>query len=178
MACDAEKFGFQMLSVDEIVTSVQEESNPVDEQTDEDEDNNNNESSKGPSNADVFSALETAMEWYEQQSECCPTQLLLLKRIRDIAAKNRNVRFHILHGSRSVFGYPNNRASEWCPVPIDSDKRRSTLSLYCIGPGEDMDVCKCIAPSRHGDTLNCRRAANPIVRLVEGVERWEASDHP
>ncbi|GFT13244.1 uncharacterized protein TNCV_4077011 [Trichonephila clavipes] len=71
----------------EIGTSVLEESDPVDDEMDEDEDNNNNESNKGPSNADVFSALETAMEWYEQQSECCPTQLLLLKRIRELAAK-------------------------------------------------------------------------------------------
>ncbi|GFV94743.1 hypothetical protein TNCV_3864661 [Trichonephila clavipes] len=51
-------------------------SDPVDDETDEDEDNNNNESSKGPSNADAFYALETAMEWYEQQSAlllnyCC-----------------------------------------------------------------------------------------------------------
>ncbi|GFX46133.1 uncharacterized protein TNCV_2094491 [Trichonephila clavipes] len=77
-----------MLNDDEIVTSVQVESDPVDDETDEDEDSNN-ESSKGPSNADAFSALETAMEWYEQQSECCSTQLLLLKRIRDLAAKKR-----------------------------------------------------------------------------------------
>ncbi|GFX11634.1 uncharacterized protein TNCV_5142091 [Trichonephila clavipes] len=69
MACDAEDSGFQMQNDDEIVTSVQKESDPVDDETDEDEDNNNNESSKGPSNADAFSALETAMEWYEQQSE-------------------------------------------------------------------------------------------------------------
>ncbi|GFW91150.1 hypothetical protein TNCV_1808711 [Trichonephila clavipes] len=41
------------------------ESDPVDDETNEDEDNNNNESSKGPSNADAFSALETTMEWYE-----------------------------------------------------------------------------------------------------------------
>ncbi|GFU62346.1 uncharacterized protein TNCV_1447521 [Trichonephila clavipes] len=87
MACDAEDCGFQMLNDDEIVTSVQEESDPVDDETDEDEDNNEN--SKGPSNADAFSALETAMEWYEQQSECCPTQLLVLKRVRDLAAKKR-----------------------------------------------------------------------------------------
>ncbi|GFV24731.1 uncharacterized protein TNCV_881991 [Trichonephila clavipes] len=87
MACDAEDCGFQMLNDDEIVTSMQEESNPVDDETDEDEDNNNDESSKGPSNADAFSALDTAMKWYEQQSECCPTQLLLLKRVRDLAAK-------------------------------------------------------------------------------------------
>ncbi|GFT33845.1 hypothetical protein TNCV_4383431 [Trichonephila clavipes] len=44
-------------------------------------------SSKGPSNADAFSALETATEWYEQQPECCPTQLLLLKRIRDLGVE-------------------------------------------------------------------------------------------
>ncbi|PRD28635.1 UNVERIFIED_CONTAM: hypothetical protein NCL1_31773 [Trichonephila clavipes] len=56
---------------------------------DEDEDNNSNESSKGPSIDDAFSALETAVEWYEQQSECCPTQLLLLKRIRDLASEKR-----------------------------------------------------------------------------------------
>ncbi|GFU42730.1 hypothetical protein TNCV_3139291 [Trichonephila clavipes] len=64
--------GFQMLNDDEIVTSVQAESDPVDDEPDEDEDNNN-ESSKGPTNAGGFSALKTAMEWYEQQSECCPT---------------------------------------------------------------------------------------------------------
>ncbi|GFY19884.1 uncharacterized protein TNCV_2145771 [Trichonephila clavipes] len=76
MACDAEGCGFQILNDDEIVTSVQEESDPVDDETDEDEDNNNNESSKSPSNADALSALETAMGWYEQQSAvllnyCC-----------------------------------------------------------------------------------------------------------
>ncbi|GFX85496.1 uncharacterized protein TNCV_3716681 [Trichonephila clavipes] len=83
-----QKTGFQMLNDDEIVTSVQEESDPVDYERNEDEDNNN-ESSKRPSNADVFSELETAMEWYEPQSECCFTQLLLLKRIRDLAAIKR-----------------------------------------------------------------------------------------
>ncbi|PRD32213.1 UNVERIFIED_CONTAM: hypothetical protein NCL1_21193 [Trichonephila clavipes] len=88
MACDTEDCGFQMLNDDQIVTSVQEESDPVDDETDEDEDNNNNsENCKGPSNADAFSALETAMQWYKQQSVCCPTQLLQLKRIRDFAVK-------------------------------------------------------------------------------------------
>ncbi|PRD31335.1 UNVERIFIED_CONTAM: hypothetical protein NCL1_23804 [Trichonephila clavipes] len=61
MACDAEHWGFQMLNDDEIVTSVQEESDPVDDETDEDEDNHN-ESNKGPSHADAFSALDTAIE--------------------------------------------------------------------------------------------------------------------
>ncbi|GFX03703.1 uncharacterized protein TNCV_2112751 [Trichonephila clavipes] len=40
-----------------------------------------------------------------------------------------------------------------------------------------MDVCKCIVPSRHGGTLNSRRAASPLVWLVEGEERLEASGH-
>ncbi|GFW60631.1 uncharacterized protein TNCV_569771 [Trichonephila clavipes] len=61
MTCDARDCGFQMLNDDEIVTFVQEESDPVDDEIDENEDINN-ESSKGPSNADAFSALKTAME--------------------------------------------------------------------------------------------------------------------
>ncbi|GFU85295.1 uncharacterized protein TNCV_2386011 [Trichonephila clavipes] len=89
MVCDAEVCGFQMLNDDEIVTSVQEESDSVDDETDEDEDIYS-ESSKGPKIADAFSALD-AMECYKQQSECCPlsTQLLLFKRVRDLAAKKR-----------------------------------------------------------------------------------------
>ncbi|GFU56974.1 hypothetical protein TNCV_214011 [Trichonephila clavipes] len=46
-----------MLNDDEIVTSVLEESDPVDYETDENEDNNNNESSQAPSNANAFSVL-------------------------------------------------------------------------------------------------------------------------
>ncbi|GFX85163.1 hypothetical protein TNCV_1647101 [Trichonephila clavipes] len=61
MVCDAEDCVFQILNDDEIVSSLQEESNPVDDETDEDEDNSNNESSKCSLNADAFSALETAM---------------------------------------------------------------------------------------------------------------------
>ncbi|GFV15218.1 uncharacterized protein TNCV_4650501 [Trichonephila clavipes] len=45
-------------------------------------------------------------------------------------------------------------------------------------PGEDMDVCKCIVPSRHRGTLNSRRAACPFMKLVEEEERREAPDHP
>ncbi|GFX35513.1 putative transposable element [Trichonephila clavipes] len=62
MSCDAKDCGFQMLNENEIVTSVQEESDPVDDETDEDEEDISNESCKGSSNADAFSALKTAME--------------------------------------------------------------------------------------------------------------------
>ncbi|GFV43926.1 hypothetical protein TNCV_1669411 [Trichonephila clavipes] len=40
---------------------------------------------------------------------------------------------------------------------------------------EDMDVCKCIVTSWQGGTLI---AASPLVRFVEGEERWEAPDNP
>ncbi|GFU08662.1 hypothetical protein TNCV_1995071 [Trichonephila clavipes] len=47
-----------------------------------------------------------------------------------------------------------------------------------MNPGEGMDVCKCIMPLWHGSTLINHRAASPLVRLVEGEKRWDASDHP
>ncbi|GFX78089.1 uncharacterized protein TNCV_972431 [Trichonephila clavipes] len=72
MSCDAEDWGFQMLNDDEIVTSVQEESDNDNDETDEDEDNND-ESSKGPSNSDAISVLETAMEWYENRERSYST---------------------------------------------------------------------------------------------------------
>ncbi|GFU71510.1 hypothetical protein TNCV_1819921 [Trichonephila clavipes] len=46
----------------------------------------------------------------------------------------------------------------------------SRFSLDSI-PGEDMDVFKCIVPMRHGSTLNGRRAATSLVRLVEEEKR-------
>ncbi|GFT48446.1 uncharacterized protein TNCV_3131731 [Trichonephila clavipes] len=45
-------------------------------------------------------------------------------------------------------------------------------------PGEDMGICKCIVTSWHEGTLNSRRAASPLVRLVELEEGWEAPAHP
>ncbi|GFV30283.1 hypothetical protein TNCV_97581 [Trichonephila clavipes] len=42
-------------------------------------------------------------------------------------------------------------------------------------PKECMDVCKCAAPSWQGGTLNSRRAASPLERLVKGVIRYQAN---
>ncbi|GFT25998.1 uncharacterized protein TNCV_5126591 [Trichonephila clavipes] len=41
-----------------------------------------------------------------------------------------------------------------------------------------MFVYICIVPSRHVGTLNSRRTTSPLVRLVEGEEKWDAFDHP
>ncbi|GFT75065.1 hypothetical protein TNCV_2244481 [Trichonephila clavipes] len=40
-----------------------------------------------------------------------------------------------------------------------------------------MAVCKCIVPLRHG-VLQIAVEPLILVRLVEGEERWETSDHP
>ncbi|GFV48504.1 uncharacterized protein TNCV_2395691 [Trichonephila clavipes] len=93
-----------MLKDDEIVTFVQVESDPVGDETDEVEDNNK-ESSKGTLNAGAFSALDTSLEWHEQPSERCPTQLLLFRSIRDLAAKRctMDVRRHRQTQLRQTF---------------------------------------------------------------------------
>ncbi|GFT07160.1 uncharacterized protein TNCV_1416501 [Trichonephila clavipes] len=58
-------------------------------------------------------------------------------------------------------------SSRWCGVVV----RRGGAS------SEGMDVCKCTVPPWHGGTLNSHRAASPLMRLVEGEERWDAPDH-
>ncbi|GFU77070.1 hypothetical protein TNCV_1701521 [Trichonephila clavipes] len=73
MVCDAEDCEFQMLNDDVIVTSVQEESDPADDEKDEYEENNN-ESSKGPSNADTFSAFRSGTNYNQSAvllNYCC-----------------------------------------------------------------------------------------------------------
>ncbi|GFU89620.1 uncharacterized protein TNCV_4599331 [Trichonephila clavipes] len=112
MACDAEDCGFQMLNDDEIVTSVREEFDPVDDETDEDEDNNNNESSKGPSNADAFSALETVMDGTNNNQSgvllnyCCSRESEIAQR------KNEGVQCRMAMGTNS---WPANHEFEsWC----------------------------------------------------------------
>ncbi|GFV07824.1 uncharacterized protein TNCV_305721 [Trichonephila clavipes] len=67
-------------------------------------------------------------------------------------------------------------------VQWNSEKYGNIFHNTALGlgsnPGEDMDVCKRKVPSRHGGTLDSRRAASPLVRWVEGEERWETPDPP
>ncbi|GFU91025.1 uncharacterized protein TNCV_4923561 [Trichonephila clavipes] len=56
-----------------------------------------------------------------------------------------------------------------------------TLTSVSLGlgsnPAKGMDVCKCIVHSRHGGTLTSRRAAIPLVKLMEEEEKGEAFAH-
>ncbi|GFV03489.1 hypothetical protein TNCV_5060301 [Trichonephila clavipes] len=77
----------------EIVTSVQKESDHVDDETDEDEDNNN-ERNKDQSSADAFSALETVMSGTNNNqiavllNKCCSRESETLQR------KNEGVQWY------------------------------------------------------------------------------------
>jgi hypothetical protein len=84
---DANDQGFQILNDQEITDTVKE--SKVCDESDEEE-NDYASIDEGPSHAEAFKALETAMSWLEKQPESTPTQLVLLKRIRDMAAKKRN----------------------------------------------------------------------------------------
>ncbi|GFV42074.1 uncharacterized protein TNCV_2602741 [Trichonephila clavipes] len=58
----------------------------------------------------------------------------------------------------------------------------ATLTVVPLGlgsnPGKAMDAYKCIMPSWHYTfTLNNRQTTSPLVKLVEGEERWYAPDH-
>ncbi|GFX05801.1 hypothetical protein TNCV_5089911 [Trichonephila clavipes] len=78
--------------------------------------------------------------------------------------RNPSIPFPRPHRSNAFVGFTrmNNQPVEWL----------ATLTAEPLGlgsnPGEEMDVCKCIVPSRHGGTLNSRRVTSPLVRLVEG----------
>lgn len=78
--------GYQIMDENDILNHVQE-SRDIIETDNENEDLE--EVVTGPTHEQAFTALNTAMAWYEKQKESCPTQLILLKRIRDLAAEKR-----------------------------------------------------------------------------------------
>ncbi|GFV44927.1 transposable element Tcb2 transposase [Trichonephila clavipes] len=70
---------------------------------------------------------------------------------------------------------------EWDKLPqqlLDNVVQSMSTSRenVCESRRESVDVYKCIVPFRHEGTLNSHRAASPLVRVVEGEEKWEAPD--
>ncbi|GFW87753.1 putative DD41D transposase [Trichonephila clavipes] len=57
----------------------------------------------------------------------------------------------------------------------------ATLTAVPLGlgsnPRDDMDVCNCIMPARHWGTLNSRRDASHLVRLVKGEESGSINEY-
>lgn len=77
--------GYQNLDDDQIISKViieKVETNSSEEESD-------NETQKCPTHAEAFTALETALLWFECQPESTGMSLLNLKKIRDLAARKR-----------------------------------------------------------------------------------------
>lgn len=87
LAVDNNDPGYQMLTDEEIAAMVYEDdAEPIELVDDEVEDEIEE---AGPTHAEAFTAAETLMSWLEKQKESTPSQLILLTRIKDLAAKKR-----------------------------------------------------------------------------------------
>ncbi|GBL88537.1 hypothetical protein AVEN_159119-1 [Araneus ventricosus] len=84
--CEADDAGFQMMSDDEIIAQVRKP-NSDDDNSESDEDEVI-ETSK-ISNPDAFECFAKGLMWLEQQTDSDSTELMLLKPLRDRAAKRR-----------------------------------------------------------------------------------------
>lgn len=89
VTCDSNDQGFQIMSDDEIVENILQRNEQQEMQEDETEENLDVENDAGPSHDEALHALETALKWFEKQTESDTVSLLQLKRIRDIAAIKR-----------------------------------------------------------------------------------------
>ncbi|KAL4084322.1 hypothetical protein QTP88_028146 [Uroleucon formosanum] len=82
--------GYQILSDDEIVRSLFEEDDTEEEENEIDDLNLIlTEGENGPSYSEAFDALDLEFKWFERQKESNTTQLLQLRRLRDIASIKR-----------------------------------------------------------------------------------------
>ncbi|KFD50665.1 hypothetical protein M513_08472 [Trichuris suis] len=85
LACDSDDPGFQILDDDEIVESILN----VEDEMEQDLDEGAEAQTTYPSHDTASRCLEIALEWFECQEECDPAKLLCLKNIRDLAATKR-----------------------------------------------------------------------------------------
>jgi len=83
LATDVNDLGYQILDSDEIISLLQNE------ESDDSSSDKSIGTPKGPTSAEAFVAFETGLKWFEKQAKCCPTQLLIFKRLRDLAAEKR-----------------------------------------------------------------------------------------
>nr|CAD7409544.1 unnamed protein product [Timema cristinae] len=85
--------GYQYLNDDEILHQVIEDNdNGSNVRESDDNEEMDVEEAAGPSHSDTYETFQTAMNWLERQPEGTAIQLMLLKRLRDMAAKKRTSR--------------------------------------------------------------------------------------
>ena len=83
-SCDP---GYQVLTNQEIIEQVTCTNPQL--STENKNDSESEDSSSVPTNGVAMEVLDKYLIWYECQSDATPTSVLLLKRIRDLAAKQR-----------------------------------------------------------------------------------------
>ncbi|GFX43261.1 hypothetical protein TNCV_2389691 [Trichonephila clavipes] len=81
------------------------------------------------------------------------------------------------YGLEATYPPRKPKVADSIPAGVGRSYHMIMVQDLSSNPGEDMGVCKCIVPSWHGDTINSRRAASPLMRLMEGEEKWEVPDH-
>ena len=87
LSMDSDDPGYQLLTDDEIVHELLHDGDPT--EVDDPNDDPGSGDDSGPSHAEAFQALDLGFRWFERQEESDLTQLLQLKRIRDLAAMKR-----------------------------------------------------------------------------------------
>ena len=83
-SCDP---GYQVLTDQEIIEQVTCTNPQL--STENESDSESEDSSSVPTNGEAVEMLDKCLTWYECQSDATPTSVMLLKRIRDLAAKQR-----------------------------------------------------------------------------------------
>ncbi|GBM97943.1 hypothetical protein AVEN_42491-1 [Araneus ventricosus] len=78
--------GFQLLNDEEIIAEVRH-SPKEDEEEDDEEDEN--DSRVKISNNDAFECFSKGLAWLEQQEQCDKSELMLLRKLRGIDARQR-----------------------------------------------------------------------------------------
>ncbi|GFU56582.1 uncharacterized protein TNCV_1407211 [Trichonephila clavipes] len=101
--------------------------------------------------------LETAMEWYEQPSECCPTQLLLLKGIRGLAAKKRTV--HCNSKKLVIIFHNKGKLRHFAPILLFIQARFPHVMIFNIRTVSGF--IHCMVRIRLSEQLRIRTVSGP-----------------
>ncbi|XP_054707787.1 jerky protein homolog-like [Uloborus diversus] len=85
--CDMEDAGFQLLNDEDLIAEVR--NSPK-----EDDEDENDSGTNKISNNDAFESFAKGLAWLEQQEQCDSSELMILRKLRDRAARQRTAKLH------------------------------------------------------------------------------------
>ena len=89
VGADSSDPGYQVLTDQDIIEQVGQACTNPQLSTESESDTENEDSISVPTNGEAMEMLDKCLMWYECQSDATPTSVMLLQRIRDLAAKQR-----------------------------------------------------------------------------------------